>query len=54
MKSIAIWFSPAKGETLTSKNVELHFNLWKIPNGVNVYNEFIGLSFCLLKHPKCL
>lgn len=45
MKSIAIWFSPINKESNSLKDVELHFNFWKIPNGVKDHQKFLDIGF---------
>lgn len=47
MKSIAIWYSPTKGQSCTLTDVELHFNFWKIPNGTKEHNKFLDIGIKL-------
>jgi len=47
MKSIAIWYKP-KGNLQKSLNeVELHFNLWKLPISPSKYTRFIDVGIKL-------
>ncbi|MBO9154673.1 hypothetical protein ACFOTA_20835 [Chitinophaga sp. GCM10012297] len=44
MKSIAIWSTPLPNTTKSVENLELHFNLWKIPNGESGPSKFIDIG----------
>jgi hypothetical protein len=47
MKSIAIWYKPSEIEDAYLENVELHFNLWKLPNGSSDYLRFLDIGIKL-------
>lgn len=47
MKSIAIWYSSTRGQSSSLTHVELHFNFWKIPNGVKDHQKFLDIGIKL-------
>lgn len=47
MKSIAIWYKPRAAESECLKEVELHFNLWKLPLNSLSYTRFIDIGIKL-------
>lgn len=44
MKSIAIWYTPINPNQINLTDVELHFNLWKIPNGSKEHHKFLDIG----------
>ena len=56
MKSIAIWYEPFDESLESVNDIELHFNLWKIPNGTKGTHKFldIGLKLANSKNLHCL
>lgn len=44
MKSIAIWYKPINKDLESIKDLELHFNFWKIPNGVKKSYKFLDIG----------
>lgn len=44
MKSIAIWYKRNQELTPIISEVELHFNLWKIPNGTKSHLRFLDIG----------
>lgn len=49
MKSIAIWQKPINQNDEILSEVELHFNLWKIPNGTKKQIKFLDIGIKLEK-----
>lgn len=49
MKSIAIWHKPIDQNSEIITDVELHFNLWKIPNGASKQIKFLDMGIKLTK-----
>lgn len=47
MKSIAIWCTPVNSNSIILKDVELHFNFWKIPNGTKKHHKFLDIGIKL-------
>lgn len=48
MKSIAIWYKPINIDNENGiLDIELHFNLWKIPNGANEQRKFLDIGIKL-------
>lgn len=47
MKSIAIWYSPVNKNNISLRDVELHFNFWKIPNGAKPSSKFLDIGIKL-------
>lgn len=47
MKSIAIWYSKNSNNPNKVEQVELHFNLWKIPVSKNHFKRFIDIGIKL-------
>lgn len=56
MKSIAIWYEPIDKNLESVNDIELHFNLWKIPNGTKNAHKFldIGLKLNNTKNLNCV
>ena len=56
MKSIAIWCEPINKDLELVNDIELHFNLWKIPNGTKKAHKFldIGLKLVNTENVNCL
>ena len=56
MKSIAIWYEPIEKNLESINDIELHFNLWKIPNGSKNAHKFldIGLKLGNTENLSCL
>jgi hypothetical protein len=56
MKSIAIWYEPIDNNLESIDDIELHFNLWKIPNGTKNAHKFldIGLKLANTENLNCL
>ncbi len=48
MKSIAIWYEPINENLESVNDIELHFNLWKIPNGSKNAHKFLDIGLKLL------
>lgn len=48
MKSIAIWYKALSPTAELVTDVELHFNLWKIPNGSKPPTRFLDVGIKLL------
>jgi len=47
MKSIAIWYKPENSDIPSIKEVELHFNMWKIPNGNKKIIRYLDIGIKL-------
>ncbi len=47
MKSIAIWYTPEDKNSINLKDIELHFNFWKIPNGAKNSYKFLDIGIKL-------
>ncbi len=47
MKSIAIWYIPVNNSKINLKEIELHFNFWKIPDGTGVARKFLDIGLKL-------
>ncbi|WPV00576.1 hypothetical protein SNE26_02200 [Mucilaginibacter sp. cycad4] len=47
MKSIAVWYEPKNNSIESLNDVELHFNLWKLPLGSSQYTRFMDIGIKL-------
>lgn len=47
MKSIALWYKADNNTSVSIEDVELHFNLWKLPSGANTYLRFLDIGIKL-------
>ncbi len=44
MKSIAVWYKPENKSVESLNDIELHFNLWKLPSRVSNYSRFMDIG----------
>ena len=47
MKSIAIWYKPVNNILEHEEKLDLHFNFWKIPNGISESHKFLDIGIKL-------
>jgi hypothetical protein len=47
MKSIALWYKADNNTSAFIEDVELHFNLWKLPNGASSHLRFLDIGIKL-------
>ncbi|MBF2707171.1 hypothetical protein [Flavobacterium soyangense] len=47
MKSIAIWYKSLDSNVESNEKLDLHFNFWKIPNGISKSHKFLDIGIKL-------